>query len=390
MTLPVWLDLSRLLWRAHHTTPTGIDRVEMAYARHFLDHEQRQTRFVARAGALGARELDSEALRRFLDILDQSWRKPERDNHLASAGLLLGKSRRAPPPGKAITIIPSHQNWHRRSWLEQRRGSEGRLLLFLHDLIPMQYPEYAREGGARRHEQRIGNALGTADAFIVNSQATADALNEAADEADAPPPRSVVAPLGTERSEPDLAASLPQSPYFLTVGTIEPRKNHMLLLLLWRQMAEAGIKDLPRLVVAGRRGWENEQVVDLLQRSRALRDLVIERNDLGDGERASLMAGACALLMPSFSEGFGMPVNEALAMGVPVIASHLPVFAETAGNIPLYCDPLDGRAWQDAILAYARPGSPERQAQLQRLHGWVPPCWDDHFARVDQLLESLD
>ena len=66
----------------------------------------------------------------------------------------------------------------------------------------------------------------------------------------------------------------------------------MLLLLLWRQMAEAGLPGIPRLVIVGRRGWENEQVVDLLDRSRALRGLVEERNDIGDAELWALMAGA--------------------------------------------------------------------------------------------------
>jgi glycosyltransferase involved in cell wall biosynthesis len=200
----------------------------------------------------------------------------------------------------------------------------------------------------------------------------------------------MVAPLGTRIAEPAASGNLPAGPYFLCLGTIEPRKNHMLLLLLWRQMAEAGVPGIPRLVIAGRRGWENEQVVDLLERCRALRGLVEERNDLGDDELAALIAGARAVLMPSFVEGFGMPVAEALAAGTPVIASDLPVYREIAGGIPEYCNPLDGPAWQAAVLAYGQDKSPRREEQLARLRGWRAPTWAEHFGRVETLLETLD
>jgi glycosyltransferase involved in cell wall biosynthesis len=386
----VWIDLSRLVWRSRHLTPTGIDRVELAYARHFLDRADRPVRFVARVNAYGGRELGKAAVRHFLDCLDRDWSAPGNGRARAPVARLLSLSRVAPDPDKAITIIPSHQNWHRAGWLKHRRGREGRLVLFLHDAIPSDYPEYARAGGDRRHNQRLANALDLADGLIVNSRATAEALARFGERIGRPAPPMQVAPLGTQIHAPDPSARLPEAPYFVCVGTIEPRKNHMLLLLLWRQMAEAGISEIPKLVIAGRRGWENEQVVDLLERCRALRSLVEERNQIGDGELAALIGGARAVLMPSFVEGFGMPVAEALAAGTPVIASDLPVYREIAGEIPEYCNPLDGPAWQSAILAYAADKSPRRDAQLARLRHWRAPIWSDHFGRVEALLESLD
>jgi len=65
------------------------------------------------------------------------------------------------------------------------------------------------------------------------------------------------------------------------------------------------------------------------------------------------------------------------------------VFRETAGEIPLTLDPLDGPGWERAVLAYARPDSPERQAQLARLTGWQAPGWPAHFALVDAMLSEL-
>lgn len=389
-TRPVTIDLSRLLWRARHSTPSGIDRVELAYARHFLAQGRRTARFIARTGALGGRQFFRKELEAFLDRLEHDWTAPAgKRRQLASIGKLLAASRRAPAPGADITIIPSHQNWHRRDWLEQRRGRDGRLVLFLHDTIPYDYPEYARQGGAERHAERLENAIAVADGFIVNSAATRVSLERCPVEWGALPP-VMVAPLGMDLPQrKPTKTSLPQRPFFLCLGTIEPRKNHLLLLHAWRQMAQQG-GDVPDLVIAGRRGWENEQIVDLLERSRALRGHVHEYSDLGDGEIAALMRGARALLMPSFVEGYGMPVAEALACGTPVIAADLPVYREMAGAVPLYLDPLDGPGWIRAVRDYVNDASEARSAQLARLADWQAPTWDEHFAHVDNLLTRFD
>jgi glycosyltransferase involved in cell wall biosynthesis len=179
------------------------------------------------------------------------------------------------------------------------------------------------------------------------------------------------------------------APYFLVIATIEPRKNLALLLQGWRRLAQHLGASAPRLVIVGQRGWECENVVDLLERSEALRGLVIELPRCRDDELVGWLAHARALLFPSFVEGFGLPLVEALHFGTPVIASDLPVFREVAGDVPDYLDPLDGAAWLDRIARYAAPGSTERQAQLQRMDGYSAPTWRGHFAAVDELIEDL-
>ena len=174
------------------------------------------------------------------------------------------------------------------------------------------------------------------------------------------------------------------------IGTIEPRKNHLLLLHVWRQLATAlPAGQVPELLVIGRRGWENEQVIDLLERCPALVGHVRELGRLSDNRAATLLAGACALLLPSFAEGYGMPVPEAISIGVPVLCSDLPALREAGGDVPDYLDPLDGPKWIDAILAYAAPASPRRDAQRRRAAGWRAPTWDAHLARVLALAESV-
>ena len=173
------------------------------------------------------------------------------------------------------------------------------------------------------------------------------------------------------------------------VGTIEARKNHLMLLQVWQRLVQRFGTNAPRLLIIGQRGWECEQVFDLLDRGETLRDAVIELGDCTDEQLARHLASARALLFPSLIEGYGLPLVEALQTGTPVIVSDLPVFREIGGNIPEYLDPLDGPAWEQAILDYADGASGARADQLKRLAGYRAPTWEDHFSRVEAWMGAL-
>ena len=391
MIRPVSLDVSRLIRRARFATPTGIDRVERAYARYYLDEYDGPVELVLHMPVIGDRRISSAKAQAFLARLDAQWvGKATAMTGLDIAKLLAG-SGRFQSPDSGVTIIPSHQHLHSEMVLARRRG-QGRLVLFVHDAIPSDYPEYAREGGAQKHRRRLNNAISMACGIIVNSADTAARLTDYVPAGTTMPP-ILVAHIGLDPlPPPDAALVLPNKPYFVVIGTIEPRKNHLLLLHIWRQLAqrqEPG-QVVPNLVIVGRRGWENENIIDLLDRSAFLKGHVIEMPGLGDAQLSALVRGSRAVLMPSFAEGYGMPVAEALAAGIPVIASDLPVFREVAGDIPDYRDPLDGAGWAAIIRDYANENSVLRQQQMARLHGWAPPSWPDHFEKVTAFIDGLN
>jgi len=290
----------------------------------------------------------------------------------------------------AVYLLVSHHHLEKAEQLARlKRRSRARFVCLIHDLIPVQYPEYAKPGQAANHLRRIRNAAAFADALIVNSGVTRDAMQGELDRARRALP-VLVAPFGTDLPATSGDGGPPLTrPYFVSVGTIEGRKNHLLLLNLWRQLATELGDDAPLLVLIGQRGWETENVIDLLERCPALRGAVIEHNALPDTEMVRLLRGARAVLLPSFAEGFGFPVIEALALGVPVLCSDIAALHETGGDIPEFFDPLDGPGWRAAILAYAAPHSPRRAAQLARLDGWRPPLWQDHFSAVGRFIDEV-
>lgn len=377
------IDVTRLLSRLMEgRLPTGVDRVSLAYMQHYANHATALVRYAGRWVELSK----GDSGRVFDQLLAPG-------KHFGSVvRWCVGRSyvlHWHGMGGGRVLLNTGHSGLNLDSYTTQVRRHGMRPVFFLHDIIPLTHPEYCRPGEADRHHRRLETMISVGRGLIFNSAATREALEHYAARVGWVLPPCVVAPLAPARLPPPVAARPLAEPYFVVLGTIESRKNHLLLLNLWRQMAEEMGGAVPRLVVIGQRGWESEQVVDMLERCEALRNCVIEVPRCTDERLSTWLQHARALLFPSFVEGYGMPLVEALAVGLPVIASELPVFREIAGDIPEYLDPLDGPGWKGAILNYADTVHPWRQAQLERLGRFKAPTWDAHFALVDGLLESV-
>ncbi|MCC0002327.1 MAG: glycosyltransferase [Methylobacteriaceae bacterium] len=137
----------------------------------------------------------------------------------------------------------------------------------------------------------------------------------------------------------------------MTCGTIEPRKNHALLVDVWRRFVAEQGPSAPKLVVVGKRGWNFTQIVEALA-DPALGGAVIEVAGLSNGGWRALLAGAAALLAPSFAEGYGLPLAEALTAGAPALCSNIAPFQEIGGEAAIYLDPrLPGSGLRESWIS---------------------------------------
>ncbi len=382
---PLLLDVTRLIWRRWvGRLPTGIDRVCLAYLDRYRNEAQAVIQY------RGFRRILAEASSdRLFDILQKPRRSVRRDITVLIAREW-SRARHGQPGGGRLYINTGHTALHERRYLEWTQTADVRPVYMIHDLIPITHPEYCRAGESERHVQRVRNMLASAVGIVGNSRATLDSLTTFAAAEGVATPDMLAVPLGTApRLDAPADPPTPDRATFVMLGTIEARKNHFLLLQIWARLVRAYGGNAPRLLIIGQRGWECEEVFELLDRSEELRDAVIEAANCSDAEVGRHLRGARALLFPTLVEGYGLPLIEALAMGTPVIASDLPVFHEVGQEVPDFIDPLDGPAWQAAVEAYSRIESAPRKAQLARLAHFRAPSWDDHFASVNTWLEAL-
>ena len=387
------LDLTRLVRRAGRVL-TGVDRVEMAYLRRLVADDVPAFGLVRTS--LGYVLFDRAGMGALAQRLDGSvsWSTPDLRSRLARGQTAvqraaqtdvrklaiartlprgLGAMLRRHLPQGTTYLNTGHSNLTDRV-LQAAQGLGGRIGVFVPDVIPLEFPQFQRPETVEPFRAKMRRVQACADVIICNSADTLDRAGRLMAQW-GPVPEGIVAHLGTDLSipQPDLLPDdlPPAGPYFVSVGTIEPRKNHALLLDVWDAMgAEA-----PTLVICGARGWNNAAVFARLDSRTDTR--VIERAGLSDGAVAALLAGSCGLLFPSFAEGYGLPPVEAAALGVPVVANDLPVIREILGNIPVYVPADDRYLWEKTIKDMAEAGSQGREkSQFQA------PGWSQHFNTV--------
>lgn len=428
LSRPVVYDVTRLVTRALNPTPNGIDRVDFALARHFLAMGGDKAVALACA-ALGPRLDCAEAALRTLADIETYWNEFVDPREDAVLETLVAELETAPERGRAARVerrgwdavpenwramrrwafrigrstsqtpkgaiyvnasqFPLDKDWHLR-WLDAR--PDVKPVFFVHDLLPLEAPEFFRPAERDKHRAAMRNITRRAAGVVVGSRAVARRVAEFSREqgrADLPiclaglPAAPVFETAAA--ADPRLADKV----YFVLCGTIEPRKNHLLLLNVWRELAEREGRATPKLVLVGKRGWHNENVLDMLERCETLRPHVVEVFGLSTPGLRALLGGARAALAPSFAEGFGLPVAEAAACGAPIIASDIETFREIAGEALDYVDPLDGPGWRDAVLAYREADSPRRAAALRRLAHFPRRDAASFFAAIDAFVAGL-
>lgn len=273
--------------------------------------------------------------------------------------------------------LAAHRLWRHRRQVARWKRCDATIAITVYDLLPLREPDWFPPSTARHFTRWIRIVARHADvALCISGQVMDDLralLRERGGEGHRPI-RIVHLPLsgdiagsrpsgGLDDAGRAVIAAMDRRPTILMVGTVEPRKGHGALLAAYDHLLAMGGQDGPDLVMVGRPGWRTEELQRHMLAHPARGSRFQWLDDASDELLSALYERAALVVVPSYGEGFGLPVAEALGHGRKVLARDLPVFRELAHDGLSYftSDAPDALA-AAMVAALARPAPAVRAA----------------------------
>jgi Glycosyl transferases group 1/Glycosyltransferase Family 4 len=269
-----------------------------------------------------------------------------------------------------------------RRVLALKRQFGTRFVMTVHDLIPIYAPETCDQDTVVVFEEFMRRALRHADHILAVSESTARDVRRYSASLQIPEPPITVTKNGSSFTEflhgvethGRIATSELPERFVLFVSTIEGRKNHRLILDLWRRMIDAG-DDPPHLVCVGRLGWKSIGFISSVVESGYLGGRIHLLRDICDADLRLLYSRCLFTLCPSFYEGWGLPVGEALAMGKICVCSDRASLPEVAGDFGVYIDIADPDRSLAVIRELLSDSAARERLEAKIRRGYEPVTW---------------
>jgi glycosyltransferase involved in cell wall biosynthesis len=278
--------------------------------------------------------------------------------------------------------------------LQQWQGQGARLAPIIHDIGPMVAPQFS--GHSTESLGAYCRAIvPIADLTLAVSQNTKKDLTQWLKDQQLTPKRIEVFRLGEDFSfskprrpaDPAFVQSgLKGDDYIMCVGTVELKKNHLLLYYAYKLAQQRGI-ELPKLLIVGRRGWKTETTLELIAEDPATANEIIGLHDISDEELTWLYDHCLFTVLPSFYEGWGIPIAESVAHGVPCACSNTSSMVEIAEDCVVHFSPY---STEECLAALQQLLDNKTRAALQkRAKAYKQTTWDDSYQQVTMYLEQL-
>jgi glycosyltransferase involved in cell wall biosynthesis len=273
-----------------------------------------------------------------------------------------------------------------------------KIYFVVHDLLPIQFPDYFRAGSTEGHHKWL-SVVSQSDGVICVSRTVADQYVDWLAQSAV----SRLRPLGigwshngadltvsaahVELSKASQAAltALGSGPSFLTVGTIEPRKGHAQVLAAFERLWDSG-QDV-RLVIVGKPGWMVEELLEKLRHHPKLGSLLFWLEDVNDADLERIYGACTCLIAASEGEGFGLPLIEAAQRKLPILARDIPVFREIAGQHARFFEGRTPEALADAVTEWLKLRAQNRHPHSEGMP-WV--TWAQSADRLKAILLAGD
>jgi glycosyltransferase involved in cell wall biosynthesis len=269
-----------------------------------------------------------------------------------------------------------------------------RFALLVYDIIPLRRPEWVDHRLQNAFREWFHSVVPLADAVMAISHATAQDVERYASETSfglRVPVQTI--PLGTGFGQSALPVRTrrlpPRRSFALIVSTIEARKNHLLLLRIWRELTETmPLESIPKLVFAGRVGWLVADLMQQLKNTDWLNGKIVLIDSPSDSELETLYDDCMFTLYPSFYEGWGLPVTESMVHGAPCISSNRTSLPEAGGDLARYFDP-DHLAEAVRIVREVIENPEALQAWRERVtRDFKPIPWTDSARAIIEKLQN--
>ncbi|WP_434594089.1 glycosyltransferase family 4 protein [Pseudomonas sp. R4-83] len=301
--------------------------------------------------------------------------------------------------GDQLVLLDS--SWHANFFplAEQLKRDGVGIVSVIYDLIPLTHPQFCDAGLVKVFNDWFDWIARTADGYVAISTTIRDQVREEMQ-------RRIGSHqvgrrwfdyfhLGSELDLSDADAEVDRGlqqmfvspePVFLMVSTIEPRKNHAYLLDAFERAWAGGSK--ARLCIVGKIGWKCEALIERIRKHPELNRRLFMYNALSDKSLEHAYSHATALVFPSYVEGFGLPLVEAMQRGLPAMASDIPVFREIGGDYMAYFDLANPQSLTDLVISLEHSGVFPAALSLEH---WRWLSWREASAQlVERIARNLD
>lgn len=295
-------------------------------------------------------------------------------------------------------VIPWGEWWDQRFTdyvVAAHTTKHAKIVQVIHDVAPTVWPQFFEQVAVSPTVYN-SQVVPIAELVVCVSQNTKRELTQWLKQEKLHVPRIEVIRLGDDIK----IAGKPQKPheeafkqsglkggdFLLSVGTIEAKKNHYLFYYVYKLARQRGIT-LPKLVILGRRGFHTDDMYDIMTRDPEVKDSFVFLHDASDEEKTWAFQHCMFTVLASFHEGWGIPIAESIAFGVPCLCSNTSSMVEIAeGKGVAHFAPTSSEECLDKMLNWI--DHPKELAAAKALtKKYKPTTWDDTFAQVTKYME---
>lgn len=303
-----------------------------------------------------------------------------------------------PQAGDTICVLGNY--WGHAGLMKylRKQASRGaKIKVMIYDLIPLLHPKFSPKSFNRLYGKKLLALSQFAHSYFAISQCTADDLKLYLLNTGKRTNASIVTiPLAQEFPEwtgvetvkktiRSQIETMSKSSFVLCIGTVEQRKNPLALLAVWQRLVKEHGNAIPKLVFAGKTGWHIDEFKSIMKKTNCLDGHVIHIEDANDAELTFMLKQCLFTAYPSFYEGWGLPIGEALWFGKTCVTSSTSSMPEAGGDMCLYADPNDIDAIYEAINALIL--KPELRIDMEaRIAKTKLRTWKDVASDLAQVL----